>query len=181
MADKSANNLLQGLKASVEVPFERVLFALGIRFVGETVAKKLAKFFKNIESIQSASYDELIQVDEIGERIAISVQQFFSDAANLMIINRLKEVGLQFSIVEKEGVTALLVGKSFVVSGVFTSFSRDEIKELIELNGGKNVSAISAKTDFVLAGENMGPAKLKKAESLGITILTEDAFIQLLK
>jgi DNA ligase (NAD+) len=180
MADKSANNLLQGLKASVEVPFERVLFALGIRFVGETVAKKLAKFFKNIESIQSASYDELIQVDEIGERIAISVQQFFSDAANLMIINRLKEVGLQFSIVEKEGVTALLEGKSFVVSGVFTSFSRDEIKELIELNGGKNVSAISAKTDFVLAGENMGPAKLKKAESLGITILTEDAFIQLL-
>jgi DNA ligase (NAD+) len=181
MADKSANNLLQGLKASVEVPFERVLFALGIRFVGETVAKKLAKFFKNIESIQSASYDELIQVDEIGERIAISVQQFFSDDANLMLINRLKEAGLQFSIVEKEGVTALLEGKSFVVSGVFTSFSRDEIKELIELNGGKNVSAISAKTDFVLAGDNMGPAKLKKAESLGITILSEDAFIQLLK
>lgn len=181
MADKSANNLLQGLKASVEIPFERVLFALGIRFVGETVAKKLAKFFKNIESIQSASYDELIQVDEIGERIAISVQQFFSDDANLMLINRLKEAGLQFSIVEKEGVTALLEGKSFVVSGIFTSFSRDEIKELIELNGGKNVSAISAKTDFVLAGDNMGPAKLKKAESLGITILSEDAFIQLLK
>jgi DNA ligase (NAD+) len=181
MADKSANNLLQGLKASVEIPFERVLFALGIRFVGETVAKKLAKFFKNIASIQSASYDELIQVDEIGERIAISVQQFFSDDANLMLINRLKEAGLQFSIVEKEGVTALLEGKSFVVSGVFTSFSRDEIKELIELNGGKNVSAISAKTDFVLAGDNMGPAKLKKAESLGITILSEDAFIQLLK
>ena len=181
MADKSANNLLQGLKASVEIPFERVLFALGIRFVGETVAKKLAKFFKNIESIQSASYDELTQVDEIGERIAISVQQFFSDDANLMLINRLKEAGLQFSIVEKEGVTALLEGKSFVVSGVFTSFSRDEIKELIELNGGKNVSAISAKTDFVLAGDNMGPAKLKKAESLGITILSEDAFIQLLK
>lgn len=181
MADKSANNLLQGLKASVEIPFERVLFALGIRFVGETVAKKLAKFFKNIESIQSANYDELIQVDEIGERIAISVQQFFSDDANLMLINRLKEAGLQFSIVEKEGVTAILEGKSFVVSGVFTSFSRDEIKELIELNGGKNVSAISAKTDFVLAGDNMGPAKLKKAESLGITILSEDAFIQLLK
>jgi DNA ligase (NAD+) len=181
MADKSANNLLQGLKASVEIPFERVLFALGIRFVGETVAKKLAKFFKNIASIQSASYDELIQVDEIGERIAISVQQFFSDDANLMLINRLKEAGLQFSIVEKEGVTALLEGKSFVVSGVFTSFSRNEIKELIELNGGKNVSAISAKTDFVLAGENMGPAKLKKAESLGITILTEEAFIQLFK
>lgn len=181
MADKSANNLLQGLKSSVDIPFERVLFALGIRFVGETVAKKLAKFFKNIESIQSASYDELIQVDEIGERIAISVQQFFSDDANLMLINRLKEAGLQFSIVEKEGVTALLEGKSFVVSGVFTSFSRDEIKELIELNGGKNVSAISAKTDFVLAGDNMGPAKLKKAESLGITILSEDAFIQLLK
>lgn len=181
MADKSANNLLQGLKASVEIPFERVLFALGIRYVGETVAKKLAKFFKNIDAIQAASYDELVQVDEIGERIAISVQHYFSFEANRMIIARLKAAGLQFELKEKEGGTNKLKGKSFVVSGVFTSFSRDEIKELIELNGGKNVSAISAKTDYVLAGDNMGPAKLKKAESLGITILTEDAFVQLLK
>ncbi len=181
MADKSANNLLQGLKASVEIPFERVLFALGIRYVGETVAKKLAKFFKNIDAIQAASYDELVQVDEIGERIAISVQYYFSFEANRMIIARLKAAGLQFELKEKEGGTNKLEGKSFVVSGVFTSFSRDEIKELIELNGGKNVSAISAKTDYVLAGDNMGPAKLKKAESLGITILTEDAFVQLLK
>lgn len=181
MADKSANNLLQGLKASVEIPFERVLFALGIRYVGETVAKKLAKFFKNIDVIQAASYDELVQVDEIGERIAISVQHYFSFEANRMIIARLKAAGLQFELKEKEGGTNKLEGKSFVVSGVFTSFSRDEIKELIELNGGKNVSAISAKTDYVLAGDNMGPAKLKKAESLGITILTEDAFVQLLK
>ena len=181
MADKSANNLLQGLKASVEIPFERVLFALGIRYVGETVAKKLAKFFKNIDAIQAASYDELVQVDEIGERIAISVQHYFSFEANRMIIARLKAAGLQFELKEKEGGTNKLEGKSFVVSGVFTSFSRDEIKELIELNGGKNVSAISAKTDYVLAGDNMGPAKLKKAESLGITILTEDAFVQLLK
>lgn len=181
MADKSANNLLQGLKASVEIPFERVLFALGIRYVGETVAKKLAKFFKNIDAIQAASYDELVQVDEIGERIAISVQHYFSFESNRMIIARLKAAGLQFELKEKEGGTNKLEGKSFVVSGVFTSFSRDEIKELIELNGGKNVSAISAKTDFVLAGDNMGPAKLKKAESLGITILTEDAFVQLLK
>lgn len=181
MADKSANNLLQGLKASVEIPFERVLFALGIRYVGETVAKKLANFFKNIDAIQAASYDELVQVDEIGERIAISVQHYFSFEANRMIISRLKAAGLQFELKEKEGRTNKLEGKSFVVSGVFTSFSRDEIKELIELNGGKNVSAISAKTDYVLAGDNMGPAKLKKAESLGITILTEDAFVQLLK
>ncbi len=181
MADKSANNLLQGLKASVEIPFERVLFALGIRYVGETVAKKLAKFFKNIDAIQAASYDELVQVDEIGERIAISVQHYFSFEANRMIIARLKAAGLQFELKEKEDGTNKLEGKSFVVSGVFTSFARDEIKELIELNGGKNVSAISAKTDYVLAGDNMGPAKLKKAESLGITILTEDAFVQLLK
>lgn len=181
MADKSANNLLQGLKASVEIPFERVLFALGIRYVGETVAKKLAKFFKNIDAIQAASYDELVQVDEIGERIAISVQHYFSFESNRMIISRLKAAGLQFELKEKEGRTNKLEGKSFVVSGVFTSFSRDEIKELIELNGGKNVSAISAKTDYVLAGDNMGPAKLKKADSLGITILTEDAFVQLLK
>lgn len=181
MADKSANNLLQGLKASVEIPFERVLFALGIRYVGETVAKKLANFFKNIDAIQAASYDELVQVDEIGERIAISVQHYFSFEANRMIISRLKAASLQFELKEKEGRTNKLEGKSFVVSGVFTSFSRDEIKELIELNGGKNVSAISAKTDYVLAGDNMGPAKLKKAESLGITILTEDAFVQLLK
>jgi DNA ligase (NAD+) len=181
MADKSANNLLIGLKEAKNVPFERVLFAIGIRFVGETVAKKLAKHFKNIDAIRTASFDELVNVDEIGEKIAISVQQYFMDEAHILLIERLKKAGLQFELVEKEGASNKLEGKAFVVSGVFTSFSRDEIKEVIESNGGKNVSSISSKTDFVVAGDNMGPAKLKKASDLGITILSEDEFIQLLK
>lgn len=181
MADKSADNLINGLAASKDVPFERVLFALGIRFVGETVAKKLAKSFKSIENIQNANFDELVNVDEIGEKIAISVQQFFLDEKNREVIRRLKEVGLQFEIKEKEGVTDKFKGVTFVVSGVFNTFSRDEIKEVIEINGGKNASSISSKTNFVLAGENMGPAKLKKASDLGITILSEDEFISKLK
>ena len=181
MADKSADNLINGLAASKDVPFERVLFALGIRFVGETVAKKLAKSFKSIDKIQQANFDELVNVDEIGEKIAISVQQFFLDEKNREVIRRLKEVGLQFEIKEKEGVTDKFKGVTFVVSGVFNTFSRDEIKEVIEINGGKNASSISSKTNFVLAGENMGPAKLKKASDLGITILSEDEFISKLK
>ena len=181
MADKSADNLINGLAASKDIPFERVLFALGIRFVGETVAKKLAKSFKSIDKIQQANFDELVNVDEIGEKIAISVQQFFLDEKNREVIRRLKEVGLQFEIKEKEGVTDKFKGVTFVVSGVFNTFSRDEIKEVIEINGGKNASSISSKTDFVLAGENMGPAKLKKASDLGITILSEDEFISKLK
>ncbi len=181
MADKSADNLINGLAASKDVPFERVLFALGIRFVGETVAKKLAKSFKSIDKIQQANFDELVNVDEIGEKIAISVQQFFLDEKNREVIRRLKQVGLQFEIKEKEGVTDKFKGVTFVVSGVFNTFSRDEIKEVIEINGGKNASSISSKTDFVLAGENMGPAKLKKASDLGITILSEDEFISKLK
>lgn len=181
MADKSADNLIKGLEASKQVPFERVLFALGIRFVGETVAKKLAKSFKSITAIQNARFDDLVNVDEIGEKIAISVQQFFLDEKNTEAIHRLKEIGLQFEIIEKEGVTDKFKGLAFVVSGVFTTFSRDEIKEVIEMNGGKNASSISSKTDFVVAGENMGPAKLKKATDLGITILSEDQFISKLK
>jgi DNA ligase (NAD+) len=179
MADKSANNIISGLEASKKVPFERVLFALGIRFVGETVAKKLAKHFKTIENIKIASFEELINVDEIGDKIAVSVQNYFLNEDNCFLIERLIKAGLQFEIKEKEGSTNKLEGKSFVVSGVFNTFSRDEIKEVIESNGGKNVSSISSKTDFVVAGENMGPAKLKKASSLGITILSEDEFIQL--
>ena len=179
MADKSANNIISGLEVSKTVPFERVLFALGIRFVGETVAKKLAKYFKSIEKLKVASFEELINVDEIGDKIAISVQTYFLNEENCVLIEKLVKAGLQFEIKEKEGATNKLDGKSFVVSGVFNSFSRDEIKEVIESNGGKNVSSISSKTDFVVAGENMGPAKLKKASSLGITILSEDEFIQL--
>ena len=181
MADRSADNLIQGIKNSTLVPFERVLFALGIRFVGETVAKKLARAMGSIDRIMHAKYDELIEVDEIGEKIAISVQQFFLDERNVEIIHRLKEAGLQLEVVKKETLSQKLEGKSFVVSGVFNAFSRDELKEVIESNGGKNVSSISAKTDYVVAGENMGPAKLKKATDLGILILSEDEFIQLLK
>ncbi len=180
MADKSADKMIKGIKASREVPFERALFALGIRFVGETVAKKLAKHFRSIDAISKAKFDELTNVEEIGEKIAISVQQYFLNEDHHALIDRLKMAGLQFEIIEKEGASNKLDGKSFVVSGVFNAFSRDEIKEVIESNGGKNVSSISAKTDFVIAGENMGPAKLKKATDLGIMILSEDEFIKLL-
>lgn len=180
MADKSADNLIKGLEDSKNVPFERVLFALGIRFVGETVAKKLAKHFKNMDALIAAKFDDLTNVGEIGEKIAISLQQYFLNEEHLHFINRLKKAGLQFEIKEKVGASNTLEGKSFVVSGVFNAFSRDELKELIESNGGKNVSAISNKTDYVVAGENMGPAKLKKATDLGIAILSEDDFIQLI-
>lgn len=181
MADKSADNLIKGIEASKNVPFERVLFALGIRFVGETVAKKLAHYFKTIDAIRCAKFDELVGVDEIGEKIAISVQQFFLNEDAVQLVERLKQAGLQVESEEKQGVSTTLAGKSFVVSGVFSSFSRDELKELIEQHGGKNSSSISSKTDYVVAGENMGPAKLKKASDLGITILSENDFIQLIQ
>lgn len=176
MADKSANNLLQSIQASKEVPFERVLFALGIRFVGETVAKQLAKAFKNIEALALAKYEDLIQVDEIGEKIALSVLHYFQQEDHIQLIEKLLKAGLKFEIEEVELASNLLEGKSFVVSGVFTSFSRNEIKALIEANGGRNVGSISAKTDYVLAGENMGPAKLEKATKLGIAIISEEDF-----
>lgn len=180
MAEKSANNLLLGLKASKEVPFERVLFALGIRYVGETVAKKLAKHFKSLENIRAATELELTLVDEIGERIAQSVRNYFDTSEHIELINRLQLAGLQFEAESKEAASNKLEGKSFVVSGVFTSFSRDELKVLIEDNGGKNVSSISKKTDFVIAGDNMGPSKLQKATELNIPILSEDDFVKLL-
>ncbi|MBM3186565.1 MAG: NAD-dependent DNA ligase LigA [Bacteroidetes bacterium] len=180
MAEKSADNLLKSIEISKEIPFERVLFGLGIRFVGETVAKKLAKQFKNIDSIISASYDELIQTEEIGEKIAISVQQYFLEESNLEIINRLKNKGLWFQIREKEKLSAILEGKTIVVSGTFETFSRDELKELIDRNGGKNGSSVSGNTDYLVAGVNMGPAKLKKATDLGVKIISEDEFIKLI-
>jgi len=180
MADKSANNLLQGIRESKSIPFERVLFALGIRFVGETVAKKLAAAFRNIDAISKATYEELIAVDEIGERIAIAVQQYFIDERAIATVNRLKAAGLQFEMEEAVRDSNSLEGKSFVVSGVFSQFSRDEIKDLIERNGGKNVGSISAKTSYVLAGDNMGPAKLEKASSLGIAIISEDDFVKMI-
>lgn len=174
--NKSVNNLLESIEKSKNTPFEKVLFSLGIRFVGETVARKLAVYFENIHKLKTATPMELIMVDDIGERIAESLIEFFSDEGNNLIVNRLIDCGLNFEIVKSaENFPDLLQGKSFVVSGKFVR-SRDEIKKLISQYGGKNVSSISAKTDFVLAGEAMGPAKLKKAESLGISIISEDDF-----
>jgi DNA ligase (NAD+) len=178
MAQKSAENLVNGVALSKNIPFERVLFALGIRYVGETVAKKLAKHYKNIDALRQASLMDLILVDEIGERIAQSVIDFFDNQDNQMIVDRLKNYGIQFELVEKfnPNATDKLEGKTFVVSGVFTLFSRDELKQAIEDNGGKVGSSISAKTDYVVAGDNMGPAKLDKANKLNIPIITEEYF-----
>ncbi len=179
MAQKSAENLVAGVEKSKEIPFERVLFALGIRFVGETVAKKLAKHYKSIEALQFATQMELIMVDEIGEKIAESVVEFFSKQENLVIINRLKSYGVQLQLSEEslQGQTDLLQGKTFVVSGVFEKVSRNELKKMIEDNGGKVSGSISSKTSFVVAGDNMGPSKKEKAESLGVPIISEDAFL----
>ncbi|WP_291144686.1 NAD-dependent DNA ligase LigA [Flavobacterium sp. UBA7680] len=179
MAQKSAENLVKGVEKSKEIPFESVLFALGIRFVGETVAKKLAKHYKNIDALSQASLMDLILVDEIGERIAKSVIEFFENEENKIIIERLKSYGVQFETVERinPNATEKFIGKTFVVSGVFSQFSRDDLKKTIEDNGGKVGSSISAKTDFVVAGDNMGPAKLEKANKLNIPILSEDDFI----
>ncbi|POY38716.1 DNA ligase (NAD(+)) LigA [Flavobacterium alvei] len=178
MAQKSAENLVNGVENSKNIPFERVLYALGIRFVGETVAKKLAKHYKSIDSLSQASLMDLVLVDEIGERIAQSVIDFFENQENSLIIERLKNYGVQFETVEiiNPNATNKLSGKTFVVSGVFEQFSRDDLKKAIEDNGGKVGSSISAKTDYVVAGANMGPAKLEKAVKLNIPIISEDDF-----
>jgi len=182
MAQKSAENLVNGIEKSKEVPFERVLFALGIRYVGETVAKKLAKHYQNIDNLSNASLMDLILVDEIGERIAQSVIEFFENPENRIIIQRLRDYGVQLEAktVFNPDATDKLAGKTFVVSGVFEKFSRDDLKKSIEDNGGKVGSSISAKTDYVVAGDNMGPAKLEKANKLNIPIISEDDFIQML-
>ena len=183
MAQRSAENLVNGVQNSKNIPFESVLFALGIRFVGETVAKKLAKHYKNIGDLRNATLMDLILVDEIGERIAQSVIEFFENQENIAIIEKLKSHGIQFEIIEKinPNATNKLEGKTFVVSGIFEQFSRDDLKKAIEDNGGKNGSSISAKTDFVLAGDNMGPAKLEKANKLGVKIISEVDFVNMLK
>ncbi|QBZ98400.1 NAD-dependent DNA ligase LigA [Flavobacterium sangjuense] len=182
MAQKSAENLVNGVQKSKEIPFERVLYAIGIRYVGETVAKKLAKHYKNIDALQNASLMDLILVDEIGEKIAQSVIEFFENQENVKIIERLKEFGVQLELVEKfnPNATDKLAGKTFVVSGVFEKFSRDDLKKAIEDNGGKVGSSISAKTDYVVAGENMGPAKLEKANQLKIAIISENDFLTMI-
>ena len=180
MAEKSVDNLLKAIEDSKAIPYERVLFALGIRHVGETVAKKLVKQFSSIEKLQNASYDELLEVDEVGEKIAQSIQLYFQKEENLILVEALKKADLQFSSVEKQNISNILANKIVVVSGTFQSFSREELKELIELNGGKNGSSISKKTDFLIAGENMGPSKLKQAIELNIQLLNEDEFIKLI-
>jgi DNA ligase (NAD+) len=182
MGKKSAVNIMEGIRASKEVPFERVLFALGVRFVGETTAKTLAKHFRSIDALASATLDELIQVDEIGARIAQSIIAYFADEKNRDVIQKLREAGIQMEMEELDmsGYTDKLAGQSIVISGVFAHHSRDEYKEMIERNGGKNVGSISKKTSFILAGDNMGPSKLEKAEKLGIPIMKEDDFLKLI-
>ena len=182
MAQKSAENLINGIQKSKEIPFERVLFALGIRYVGETVAKKLAKHYKTIEALSQSSLMDLILVDEIGDRIAQSVIEFFENDNNVLIIERLKDFGVQLEIVEQfnPNATDKLLGKTFVVSGVFELFTRDDLKKAIEDNGGKVGSSISSKTDYVIAGDNMGSAKLEKANQLRISIISESDFAKMI-
>ncbi|WP_038565616.1 NAD-dependent DNA ligase LigA [Draconibacterium orientale] len=183
MADKSAQRILDGLEASKQVPFERVLFALGIRFVGETVAKTLVKKLHTIENIQQQTKEQLVEIDEIGDRIAESVVEWFSNEEHLQFIQHLKEYGLQFSISEDqlEGQTNKLEGLSIVISGTFEQHSRDELKKLIEQNGGKNVGSISKKTSYMLAGSNVGPSKLQKVEKLGIPMISEEDFLKMIE
>ncbi|MEQ9187419.1 MAG: NAD-dependent DNA ligase LigA [Cryomorphaceae bacterium] len=178
MAERSVDNMLSGIEASKQVPFERVLFALGIRYVGETVAKKLAKHFTSMEAIMAASLEDLVAVDEIGQRIAESVVDYFSKDAHRDLVKRLMDAGLRFSIPEEDlaGQTDKLKGSSFVISGVFERHSRDELKALIEQNGGKNSGSVSSKTTYVLAGDGMGPSKREKAEKLGVKIISETDF-----
>lgn len=182
MAQKSAENLVAGIEASKQIPFERVLFALGIRYVGETVAKKLAKHYKSVTALAEASAEGLIEVDEIGDRIAESVVAFFSEEKNRTIIERLKSHGVQLEISAEKlaNQTNKLTGNSFVVSGVFTKVSRTELKKLIEDNGGRISGSISSKTNYIVAGENMGPSKKTKADDLGIPIISEDEFLQMI-
>ena len=183
MGMRSAENIVNSVRESLNVPFERVLFALGIRFVGATVAKRLARTFVTIERLMAASLEELIATDEIGERIAGSVVDFFANEGNRELVKRLTEAGLKFTLDKEttEGMTEKLKGKTIVISGVFEKHSRDEYKEMIERNGGKNVGSVSKSTSFILAGANMGPSKLEKAQKLGVALVNEDEFLSMLQ
>ena len=177
---KSAQKIVDGIKSTVSVPFERVVFALGIRFVGETTAKLIAKHFKTMDALRDATLEQLLEVDGVGNVIAESVIRYFHNDEDLAIVESLREAGLQFALSqeEMEGATDILKGQSVVISGVFSHHSRDEYKAMVEKNGGKNVSSISSKTSFILAGDNMGPSKLEKAQKLGIAIVSEDEFLE---
>lgn len=180
--EKSINNMLDGIERSKQMPFEKILFGLGIRYIGETVARKLAQHFKNIEALKNAGFEELIAADEIGERIAQSIIEYFSNPKHLEEIKKLQEAGLQFEIVEVEVVLASskFEGKTFIISGVFENYSRDELKEIIESNGGKMLSSISAKLNYLVAGDNMGPSKLEKANKLNIPIISDEELLSML-
>lgn len=180
MANKSADNILISIEKSKSVPFEKLLFALGIRFVGETVAKKIAKHFKNIDKIISATKEDLMSCEEVGDKIADSIISYFQDEKNIDIINKLKLQQLQFSIAETEMLSDKLKGMTIVISGTFDNFSREEIKKLIEIHGGKNISAISKNVDLFVTGQNIGPSKLEKATALGIKMIDENQFLQLI-
>lgn len=181
--EKSARNLIRAIEKSKEVPFERVLFALGIRYVGETTARKLARRFRNIDNLMQADIEELKKTEEVGDVIARSIKDFFMDPRNIEIIRRLKKAGLRFSLSEESVPVQSnkLVGKTFVVSGVFSKFSREGLKHAIEANGGKVTSSVSGNTDYIVAGENMGPAKLEKAQKLGVKIISEDDFLKMIE
>ena len=181
LGDKSADNIIQSIAMSKEVPFRRVLFALGIRFVGETTAKYLAAHFKTLEAVMQASSEELTEAEEVGGKIADSIVEYFADEDNLRIIERLRKAGLQFSEKERLLASEIFKGKSFVISGTFTDHSRDELKELIESHGGRNLAAVSANVDYLVAGRNMGPSKLQKAQKLGIKLISEEEFSKMLE
>lgn len=181
LGDKSAANILDGVRASKSVPFERVLFALGIRFVGETTAKYIATHFRTLDAIAAATVEELSEAEEVGSKIAVAITEYFADEHNRSIVERLKSAGLKFEIEEKQRSSNALEGKSVVISGKFVGRSRDDMKALVEEHGGRNLAAVSTNVDFIVAGENMGPAKRQKAEKLGVTILNEEEFMALIE
>lgn len=180
LGEKSADNILRNIEASKAVPFSRVLFAIGIRFVGETTAKILARQFKDIDSLIHADPERLIEAEEVGKKIALSIIEYFADAENMRIIERLRSFGLQFQNQALEGATDRLAGLNFVISGTFAHHSRDQLKELIERHGGRNLSGVSSHVNYLLAGQNIGPAKLAKATKLGIKMINEEEFMQML-
>jgi DNA ligase (NAD+) len=178
MAEKSVNNLLQGIEASKNQPFEKVLFGMGIRYVGETVSKKLAKAFKTMDNIVEASYESLVETDEIGEKIAQSIRLFIEEEQNMLLVDKLRTAGICFEKEEQVQSSSILEGQTVVISGTFERISRAEMKKLIEENGGKNGSSISKKTNLLVAGENMGPSKLKKATDLNVEMVSEEEFLK---
>ncbi|MBO5889874.1 MAG: NAD-dependent DNA ligase LigA [Alistipes sp.] len=180
LGEKSAANIVEGVRLSAEVPFERVLFALGIRYVGETTAKYLASHFRTLDAIANATTEELSEAEEVGAKIAVAIKEYFADEDNRKIVDALRDAGLQFEVKDKVQTSNALLGKSVVISGKFVGRSRDDMKALVEEHGGRNLAAVSANVDFIVAGENMGPAKRQKAEKLGVTILTEEEFMALI-